>query len=176
MKKSIEWGAILTAIGMAVAVIVFIVRLKAEVEYLIEDHSAQEARLTKMNDKLTAMEVKIKELSKGDPLPPINPSPEEACQSAKIVDLPTKIGSVCSTTPICWTPAHCKMVVQGYRDQALVNEFQKIPQESGAVTVGQAITRSDGTMNLGMTELKIWVPGSHTPAHEGVWVPVKMCD
>ena len=164
MKKTIEWGAILAAIGMAVAVIVFVVRLKADVEYLAKDHSAQGKRLA-------AIETKIKELSERKPVTPI--TPEEACESANIVALPARTGPVHPTTRISWTPAHCKMVVQGYRDEELVNEFQKIPQESGAVTVGQAITRPDGTMNLGMTELKIWVPGSSTPAHEGVWVNVR---
>jgi len=173
MKKTIGWGAFLTAIGMVVAVIVFIVRLQADLEYLVKDHSAQEKRLAAQEDRLAAIETKIKELSERDPATPITHSPEEACESAKIVALPTRTVPVHPTTRISWTPAHCKMVVQGYQDEMLVNEFQKIPKESGAVTVGQAITRPDGTMNLGMTELKIWVPGSPTPAHEGVWVNVR---
>lgn len=102
--------------------------------------------------------------------PPPPPLPKD-CFSAKIIGLPERTTAANTTTPVVWTPAHCKMVVQIYQAGALVNEFEKVPQLSGVVTLGEAVTATDGTIHGGMIELKIWVPGNHQPA-DAVWVKV----
>jgi len=182
IKGTMQWGAVLTALTMAATAIAFMVRLQAneehlqadivrlhsKVEHLQTDAANQIASHAALESRLTAIETKIEKGTLAEPPPLENP-----CQSAKISSLPTAANQgVPANTYLSWTPAHCKMVVQGYRNEALMNEFQKVPQASGAVTLGEAVTSSKGVMNLGMTELKILVPGSRLAAQEGVWVNV----
>ncbi len=138
IKGPIQWGAVLTAVVMAVGVIKFMVRLDSNVEHLQADAANHIAAHATLESRLAGVEAKIEKGTLAEPPPLENP-----CQSAQISSLPTAANQgVPENTYISWTPAHCKMVIQGYRNEALMNDFQKVPQPSGAVTLGEAITCS----------------------------------
>lgn len=98
------------------------------------------------------------------PRPTNTTTPPVDCSQARLDRLPTEVDA---GTSITWTPASCQMVLQFYQYGILVAEYGK---SSGIIS---------GYMNLSdivkgiLTEVKIWVPGSSWPAHQGVWVTVK---
>jgi len=155
--KKLNWGIILTAIGIAIPATVYIVNLRADLNNHLKTDTAIEQRINQLEKTVYN--------DPGTHIP--------SCQTAKIVGLSDRKTGINRTTRIEWTPANCKMVVQAYMDGALINEFEKVPKFSGEVTLGDVATGNDHRMRIGMVELKIWVPGSDKPSDEGVWVKVE---
>ena len=94
-------------------------------------------------------------------LPP--PSAED-CSTAKIDVPPTDAnGQVEKSLKISWSPASCQMNLQFYQNGELLRE-NKSGDSSGTIDM----------INIppGLTEIKLWVPGSSTPA-DAIWVQVK---
>ena len=121
-----------------------------------------ERQIYKLEDKLAEKQQVV--VTKKD-----TTSSSDPCFTAKFVGLSqNKKTNVKKTTLIKWTPDDCSMVVQAYKDHKCINEFHKIPKNSGEVTIGDAVVGNTGVM-----ELKIWVPGSDTPAQQGVWIDLK---
>ncbi|HSL46955.1 MAG TPA: hypothetical protein VK897_26195 [Anaerolineales bacterium] len=92
------------------------------------------------------------------------PESEPDCSMARIDALPTDSdGQVDRSLTISWTPASCPMNVQFYQDGLLIRE-NKEGDMSGTVNMSG--------LPPGLTEIKIWVPGSTSPA-DAIWVQLK---
>jgi hypothetical protein len=85
------------------------------------------------------------------------------CRAAKIVPPVTSDGKVEKTVKISWNPATCRMNVQFYQNGVLLRE-RKRGDASGTVDM----TR----LPSGLTEIKIWVPGSSFPS-DSIWVHLR---
>lgn len=171
MKKS-EIGALFTVVGMIVSAIVYIVTLKADLTHHLNEHPKFENQISELRQRLTTMEKRRKDVLVTSSVAPVPDSSVTPCLKAKIVGLPERITAMDRTTPVDWIPAHCKMIIQSYKNGSLINEFEKIPIQSGKVTLGEVVTDKDKKIRLGMIELKIVVPGETEAAHR-VWVEVQ---
>ena len=93
-----------------------------------------------------------------------SPPPQEDCSGAKIdVPPPDSNGQVDKAVKISWTPSSCQMNVQFYQGGVLVRE-NKSGDFSGTVDMNN--------LPSGLTEIKIWVPGSGSPA-DAILVQIK---
>ena len=84
------------------------------------------------------------------------------CSSARI-DLPKDGQTVMSPFTVTWTLPTCFMVLQAYQDEEVV--FQD-GEDNGGIPSGTEIM-----VEPGLTEIKIWVPGSSIET-DSIWVNI----
>ena len=98
------------------------------------------------------------------PAPTATPSPDPTpadCASAKFVSPQNNSVVAAGDIAVTWEPSACVMVLQYYQQEKLINEY---PDASSGIVVN--------IQEPGLTELKIWVPGSLSPS-DAIWITVE---
>lgn len=98
------------------------------------------------------------------PLPTATPYPDPTpadCAGAKLTSPQNNSVVAAGDIAVTWEPSDCVMVLQYYQHEKLVNEY---------VEAHSGITIS--IPEPGLTELKIWVPGSSSPS-AAIWITVE---
>lgn len=100
-------------------------------------------------------------VAKPPPTPTPTPTPQPTPISCNLAYFTHPVANQTVSRPfdICWVPDTCGMVLQAYQNGSLIYENKQ----------AASCTRID--IPLGLTELKIWVPGAYAPAH-AIWVTV----
>jgi hypothetical protein len=87
----------------------------------------------------------------------LEPTPD-TCASAYFTH-PVTDQTISNPFDVCWVPDTCIMVLQAYQNGGLIYENK---EAASCTTID---------IPSGLTELKIWVPGSHAPA-DTLWVTI----
>lgn len=94
----------------------------------------------------------------------IDPNANPSSCSQALITSPCKDQQVRGTFPVTWIPGTCKMVLQYYQGGQLMGEIKD-------ATSGTMLGTQSFPLSPGLTQLKIWVPGSSSPSDD-VWVDV----